>query len=101
MRPAFGAEADPRGSADDNEFGLRVGRVDKSIERPTHKRIVDRANREQGLSVQLISQAKRPQSQKQIILGDAQFDVFAGRVLAPVDQQRNIGFPKVIPHLTA
>ena len=55
VRPAFGAEADPRGSADDDESGLRVGRVNKGVERPAHKRIVDRANREQGLPIQLVS----------------------------------------------
>ena len=101
MRPAFGTEADPRGSADDNEFGLRVGRVNKGVERPTHKRIVDRANREQGLPIQLVSQAKSTQGQKQISLGDAEFYVFAGRVLTPVNQQRNIRLPEIIRHLTA
>ena len=49
--PAFGAEADARGRADDDESGLRIGRVNKGVERPTHKRIVDRAYRQQGLPV--------------------------------------------------
>ena len=51
VRAALARERDPGRRAREDEARSRVGRVDDSLERPHHERVVERADREQALAL--------------------------------------------------
>ena len=86
VRPSLRSERDARRRADHDEAGAVVERVDQGVEAAADERVVDGADRQQVLAVQLVTEAQRVQGEEEVHLADAQLDVVAGGLLAPAQQ---------------
>ena len=84
--PPFGRQRDAGRRADDDEPRAGVEAVDQRIEAAADERVVHRADRQQVLAVEVVSEPERVQQQEQVHLADAELDVLAGRRLLPPQQ---------------
>src|SRR5260370_31998651 len=83
MGAAFGRQRDPGRSRHQDEAGILVERVVERVESALDERVVDRADRYEPHPEQRTRQTKRGERQKQIALGDAEFDVLTLRPHRP------------------
>ena len=67
----------PDGVDTQEETRILVTGVDERIQAAIDERIVDRADRQQPRPVQRMAQSGGAQQQKQVLLGDAEFDMLA------------------------
>ena len=83
MGAALAGERDSRRGAGEHEPRARVGRVDDSFQGPHHERVVEGADREQPLALEVPAEAELPEQQHQVHLGDPHLDVLASGADAP------------------
>ena len=79
MGAALGRQRDPGRRADDDEAGAGVEAVDQRVEATADERVVDRADGQQVVVVQLVAEPEGVQQQEQVHLADAELDVPALR----------------------
>ena len=79
VRAALGRERDARRRGHQNKTCLLVAGVIERIETALNERVIERANRDQTLSIDHVRQTQRRQQSEQIHLGDAELDVLALR----------------------
>jgi hypothetical protein len=79
MRAALSAKRDAGGRRDQDEARLLITGVIERIEAARDERIVQRADRQEPLAVDGVGEPKRRQQREQVVLGDAELDVLAGR----------------------
>ncbi|CRL12164.1 hypothetical protein NIT7321_03036 [Phaeobacter italicus] len=120
MRATFRRQRHPGWRANNHEARILIAGIIQRIETARHKRVIDRANRDQPLAKQRMGQPRSPKQQEQVHLRNAQFDVLtvggefpfrgrgdlvfdkgiglgsAGKQLAPVDPWSKVGGPRHI-----
>ena len=84
VRAAFGAERDAARRRDQQEARVLVAGVVERIEAAGDERVVERADREQALAEQVAREAGGGEHQEQVVLGDAELDMLAFVVGAPL-----------------
>ena len=77
MRATFARERNAGRRCDQHEARVLIAGIIQCIEAARDEGIVKRADRQQTLAVDAVRQAKRRQQDKQIHLGDAEFDMLA------------------------
>jgi len=65
--------------------------VIQGVEPASDEGVIEGADRQQGLTVELARETESAQEQEQVVLGDAELDVLAGRRLLPLDRLRHVG----------
>ena len=83
MLAAFGGQGQAARGRDQQEAGVLVAGVDQRIEAAVDEGIVDGADRQQAGAGQMMLQAHGAEDEEQVLLGDAQLDMLAGRRHAP------------------
>ena len=74
------------GGTGDDETRSGIHGVDKRVETSTDEGVVDGADRQQGLTVEVGGEAKHPEENEQVHLADAKLDVLTGWPLNPSEQ---------------
>ena len=84
--PPSGARVMPAGVPTTTKRDPGVEAVDQGVEAAADERVVDRADGEQVLAVELVAEPERVQQEEEVHLADAELDVLAGRGLLPAQQ---------------
>ena len=79
MRASLAGEEHPGRRPEHDETAARVGAVDERVEAPAHERVVERADREERLLLEVPRQAELAEREEEVHLGDTELDVPAGR----------------------
>src|SRR5258708_25486485 len=86
MRAAFGTERDARWRTGEDELTARIHAVDQRVEAAADERVVDGADGQQQLAVELVAEAELAEQHEQVHLADAQLDVLAARPGLPAQE---------------
>jgi hypothetical protein len=79
MGAALRRQRDAGRRADDHEARVLVARVAERVEPAQYEWIVDRPDRQQARAEQRRRQAQRGEHDEEVVLGDAELEVLAGR----------------------
>ena len=101
VRAALGAKRDPARGRDQQEARILVTGVVERIEPARDERVVERPNRNQPLAEHVSRKPGCGEHQEQIILGNPQFDVLAGRRHRPFLRARDLRLGEHVGHCLA
>ena len=93
---ALGRQRQAGGGGDQEETGVLVAGIDHRIEAAIDEGVIHGTDRQQPRTVQRVREAGGSEEEEQVLLGDPQLDVLAGRRHAPALRARQLGIPKNI-----
>src|SRR5258708_38021908 len=89
MRAALGTERDACWRTGEDELAARIDAVDQRVEAAADERVVDGADGQQQLAVELVAEAELAEQHEQVHLADAQLNVLAAWPGLPAQEARD------------